>query len=69
MKVRDTYKNADKLKKEEEDAKKREQNLMEAKKIQIQEDKNLPTAKVIKIKQGIVTCFANFYVNFKILWY
>ncbi|XP_026470313.1 asparagine--tRNA ligase, cytoplasmic isoform X2 [Ctenocephalides felis] len=50
--VRDTYKNADKLKKEEEDAKKREQNLMEAKKIQIQEDKNLPTAKVIKIKQG-----------------
>uniref|UniRef100_A0A6M2DVQ3 Asparagine--tRNA ligase, cytoplasmic n=1 Tax=Xenopsylla cheopis TaxID=163159 RepID=A0A6M2DVQ3_XENCH len=50
--VRDAYKSADKQKKEEEDAKKREQNLAEARKIQVEEDKSLPAAKIIKIRQG-----------------
>lgn len=45
-------KNADKSKREEEDAKKREQNLEEAKKIQISEDPSWPAAKAIKIDAG-----------------
>lgn len=45
-------KNADKSKREEEDAKKREQNLEEARKIQISEDPAWPTAKAIKIDAG-----------------
>lgn len=50
--ARDNHKNADKSKKEEEDAKKREQNLEEAKKIIVKEDSSLPTAKRIKIFEG-----------------
>lgn len=45
-------KNADKSKREEDDAKKRGQNLDEAKKIQISEDPSWPAAKAIKIDAG-----------------
>ncbi|KAF5305168.1 hypothetical protein FQR65_LT07786 [Abscondita terminalis] len=51
--VRDQHKQADKLKKEEDDAEKCLKNLEEAKKIIIEEDKSLPAAKTIKIQEGI----------------
>lgn len=50
--LRENYKSADKAKKEEEDAEKRQKNLEDAKKIKIQEDPKLPKAKVIKICEG-----------------
>lgn len=50
--LRENYKSADKAKKEEEDAEKRQKNLEDAKKIKIQEDLKLPKAKVIKIREG-----------------
>ena len=50
--LRESYKTADKAKKEEEDAEKREKNLEDAKKIKIHEDPKLPKAKLIKIHQG-----------------
>lgn len=50
--VRDGFKSADKEKREDEDAKKREMNLEEAKKIVIKEDPSWPAAKAIKIAQG-----------------
>jgi asparaginyl-tRNA synthetase len=50
--VREGYKGAEKLKKEEEDAVKRAKNLDEAKGIQIKEDTSLPKAKLIKIVDG-----------------
>lgn len=50
--VRDQNKNAGKEKREEEDAKKREQNLEEAKKIVITEDSSWAPAKAIKIFKG-----------------
>lgn len=50
--VRENYKQQDKLKKEEEDAVRREKNFEEARKITIEEDKTLPEAKRIKIAQG-----------------
>ncbi|CAH1112269.1 unnamed protein product [Psylliodes chrysocephalus] len=50
--VRENYKQADKGKKEEEDAEKRVKNLDEAKKIVISEDKTLPAAKKIRIFEG-----------------
>lgn len=49
---REASKSADKQKREEEDAKKREQNLEEAKKIVIKEDPSWPAAKLIKISKG-----------------
>lgn len=45
-------KNADKSKREEEDAKKREQNLDDAKKIKLVEDPSWPAAVAIKIDKG-----------------
>ncbi|XP_068911682.1 asparagine--tRNA ligase, cytoplasmic [Tenebrio molitor] len=50
--LRESHKQADAAKKEEEDAAKREKNLEEAKKVIVTEDKSLPTAKRIKISQG-----------------
>ncbi|KAF5277418.1 hypothetical protein FQA39_LY06231 [Lamprigera yunnana] len=50
--VRDQYKQAEKLKKEDEDAEKRLKNMEEAKKNVIEEDKALPAAKPIKILEG-----------------
>lgn len=50
--IRENYKSADKAKKEEEDAEKREKNLEDAKKIKIREDSKLPKAKLMKINQG-----------------
>ncbi|CAG9863953.1 unnamed protein product [Phyllotreta striolata] len=50
--VRENYKQADKSKKEEEDAEKRSKNLEDAKKITISEDKSLPKAKKIRIFEG-----------------
>ncbi|KAG8319443.1 hypothetical protein J6590_091808 [Homalodisca vitripennis] len=50
--VRESYKSADKAKKEETDADNRLKNLEEAKKIKIEEDKSLPKAKLIKIFNG-----------------
>lgn len=50
--AQDNRKNADKAKKEEEDAKKREQNLDEAKKIVIVQDPTWAEAKRIKIIEG-----------------
>lgn len=51
--VRDNNKNAEKAKREEEDAKKREQNLDDARKIQISEDPSWPAAKEIKIRDAV----------------
>lgn len=51
--AREVSKNADKSKREEEDAKKREQNLEEARKIQITEDPSWPKAKAIKIRDSV----------------
>ncbi|KAJ4441052.1 hypothetical protein ANN_10902 [Periplaneta americana] len=50
--VRESYKCADKSKREEEDSIKRAKNLEEAKKIHIKEDASLPTATLIKIVDG-----------------
>lgn len=50
--VRETHKQADKAKKEDEDAERRTKNLEDAKKIVISEDKSLPEAKKIKIYEG-----------------
>lgn len=50
--AQDQRKNADKSKKEDEDAKKREQNLEDAKKIIITQNPELPEAKRIKIVDG-----------------
>lgn len=50
--ARDNSKNADKAKREEEDAKKREQNLEEARKVVIEEDPSWAPAKAIKIAKG-----------------
>lgn len=52
MQVRESYKSAEKNKREEEDAKKREQNLEEAKKIKIEQDPSWPEAKRVKIVEG-----------------
>lgn len=49
---REQYKQADKSKKEGEDALKREKNLEDAKKIVLAEDKSLPVAKRVKIYEG-----------------
>lgn len=51
--VRESHKNADKEKREAEDAEKRKQNLDEAKKIVISEDPSLPAAKKIHIFEGV----------------
>lgn len=51
--AREASKNADKAKREEEDAKKREQNLEEARKIEIKEDQSWPAAKEIKIRDSV----------------
>lgn len=50
--VRESYKNADKEKKEAEDAQKREQNIEEARKIKIEEDPSWAKAERIKIVDG-----------------
>lgn len=47
--VREQHKNESKSQREDEDAKKREQNLEEAKKIVFEEDKSLPAAERVKI--------------------
>lgn len=51
--VRENHKNAEKAKKEEEDAAKRNKNLEDAKKLIISEDSTLPVANLIKIKNAI----------------
>lgn len=53
--AREVSKNADKSKREEEDAKKRELNLEEAKKIEIKEDPSWPQPKTIKIRESVAT--------------
>ena len=50
--VRESYKTADKEKREAEDAEKRKQNLDEAKKIVISEDPSWPVAEKIRIFEG-----------------
>lgn len=50
--VRDAHKNVDRMRKDEEEQQKREQNLDEAKKILIKEDESWPVAKLIKIFDG-----------------
>lgn len=50
--VRENHKNAEKAKKEEEDAAKRNKNLEDAKKLTISEDTTLPAAVLIKIKNS-----------------
>lgn len=59
MWVRESYKAADKAKAEEEGNDKRQQNLEDAKKIEIKEDPSLPKAKIVKISQGRT----HFYLN------
>lgn len=51
--AREANKNAGKSKREEEDAKKREQNLDEARRIEIKEDASWPEAKEIKIRDSV----------------
>lgn len=51
--VRDNSKNADKAKREEADAKKREQNLEDARKIVIAENPSWPEARPIKISESV----------------
>lgn len=51
--IREVNKNADKSKREEEDAKKREANLDEARKIELKEDPSWPEAKRIKIRDAV----------------
>lgn len=53
---RETRKAAEKNKKDEEDAEKRNKNLEEAKKIVIEEDISLPAAVKIKILEGKCVC-------------
>lgn len=60
--VRENYKQADKTKKDEEDAEKREKNLEEAKKIVISEDASLPKAQRIKIVDGMYWIFSLLFV-------
>ncbi|KAJ3640976.1 hypothetical protein Zmor_027507 [Zophobas morio] len=50
--VRESYKQVEANKREEEDAAKREKNLEEAKKVIISEDKSLAVAKRVKVCQG-----------------
>lgn len=50
--AREANKNADKTKREEDDAKKREQNIEDARKVLIQEDPSWPVAKSIKIGES-----------------
>jgi asparaginyl-tRNA synthetase len=50
--IREGYKGAEKLKKEDDDAVKRAKNLEEAKRILIKEDVSLPIAELIKIVDG-----------------
>lgn len=50
---REANKNADKSKREENDAKKRESNMEEARKIVIAENPSWPAAKAIKIRDGV----------------
>lgn len=50
---REANKNADKSKREEDDAKKRVSNLEEGRKIVIAEDPSWPAAKAIKIRDGV----------------
>lgn len=52
IQVREQHKQADKGKKEDDDAEKRAKNLEEAKLITIEEDKSLPAAERIKIITG-----------------
>lgn len=49
---RENVKNADRAQREQEDAKKRDQNMEEAKQIKISEDPSWPSAKRIKIIDG-----------------
>ncbi|EDW72681.1 uncharacterized protein Dwil_GK17133 [Drosophila willistoni] len=49
--ARDGQKNVGKIQREAEDAVKRQQNLDEARKVKIQEDKKLPVAKRIRIRE------------------
>lgn len=51
--VRENYKQADKSKREDEDAEKRLKNLDDGKKVVIEEDKSLPAAIQVKINQGV----------------
>lgn len=51
--ARDNSKNADKAKREEDDAKKREQNMEDARKIVIAEDPAWPEARPIKISASV----------------
>lgn len=51
--IREVNKNADKSKREEEDSKKREANLDEARKIELKEDPSWPEAKCIKIRDAL----------------
>lgn len=50
--VREHHKNAEKAKKEEEDAVKRNKNLEDAKKLILVENTTLPVATLIKIKNA-----------------
>lgn len=50
--VREVHKAADKAKAEEEGNEKRQQNLEDAKKIELKEDPSLPKAKLVKIFQS-----------------
>jgi asparaginyl-tRNA synthetase len=50
--IREHHKNAEKAKKEEEDAAKRYKNLEDAKKLTISEDPTLKAAVLIKIKNA-----------------
>lgn len=50
--VRECHKGSEKSKREEEDAEKRAKNLEDAKQVKIEEDKSLPVAKMIKIREG-----------------
>lgn len=60
--LREANKNADKSKREEEDAKKRELNLEEARKIELKEDSSWPSANRIKIRDAV----ANRQVRIKV---
>lgn len=52
--AREVSRNADKSKREEQDAKKREQNLEDARKIEINEDPSWAQAKLIKIRDSVI---------------
>jgi len=51
--IREQHKNAEKAKKEEEDAVKRNKNLDDAKQLTLTEDSTLPAASLIKIKNSV----------------